>query len=289
MRFSKGADDRDFDARSIAVVGAKKVNGFTWFRQYKTFAGTVSSVHVNPDSIRDIEAMGIRNYSSILEVPRPVDYVVVNTPRRLAVETFAQCVEAGVGAVSYFTSGFAETDEEGLRIQETLVQMSRESGVPIWEKTGVYNPGADAVDNDMRSGSRAGRVVSERNPRRLPQDAFAWHGRARRAGSAWARCGSRGADWMSHRRRRAPEGAVAISRASAIESATRKFRAALRRVTAKTPVVTESRQQRREARGLGQNTAANRSHRGLGLDYAQYRRRFGVGTMEALSTQPRRW
>ena len=57
---------------------------------FEGFEGTLVSVHVNPESIREIEAMGIRNYRHIGEVPGPVDYVVVNTPRRFAVDTFAE-------------------------------------------------------------------------------------------------------------------------------------------------------------------------------------------------------
>src|SRR5687767_3932692 len=104
--FDRERLDRAFDAKAVAVIGAKKRMGYTWFRQYAKFTGTLSSVHVNPESIRDIEAMGISNYPTILDVPGPVDYVVVNTPRRHAVEIFGQCIQAGVGAVSFFTSGF---------------------------------------------------------------------------------------------------------------------------------------------------------------------------------------
>jgi len=140
--FDRARLDRAFDAGSIAVIGAKKANGYFWLRMFTTFQGAVYSVHVNPESVRDIEAMGIPNYRSILDVPRPIDYVVVNTPRRIAVETFAECIEAGVGAVSFFTAGFAETDEEGSKIQATLTAMSRASGVPVLGPncTGIYNP-----------------------------------------------------------------------------------------------------------------------------------------------------
>ena len=64
------------------------------------------------------------------------------SPRRLAVDIFAQCVDAGVGAVSFFTSGFGETDDEGVRLQHELADMSLRSGVPLFGPncTGVYNP-----------------------------------------------------------------------------------------------------------------------------------------------------
>jgi acetyl-CoA synthetase (ADP-forming)/acetyltransferase len=99
-------------------------------------------VHNNPESATEIEAMDIPNFESIKDVPGPVDYVVINTPRRLAVSLFRECVEAGVGAVSYYTSGFAETDAEGLAIQEQLAAISLESHVPLFGPNclGIYNP-----------------------------------------------------------------------------------------------------------------------------------------------------
>jgi len=143
MRFFDRAQlDRAFDARSIAIIGPQKGNGYFWLTKFKTYPGTLSSVHVNPESIRDIEAMGIPNHPTIGAVPGPVDYVVVNTPRRLAVDIYRQCIDAGVGAVSFFTSGFGETDAEGIELQQTLAAMSRESGVPLFGPncTGIYHP-----------------------------------------------------------------------------------------------------------------------------------------------------
>ncbi len=134
--------DRAFDARTVAVIGASRANGYFWLKMFAGFEGTLASVHVNPESIRDIEAMGIANYARIGDVPGPVDYVVVNTPRRFAVDTFAQCIAADVGAVSFFTAGFAETDDEGRALQATLSQMAHKSGVALLGPncTGIYNP-----------------------------------------------------------------------------------------------------------------------------------------------------
>src|SRR4051812_20213099 len=157
--FDRSRLDRAFDARSIAVIGAQRANGYSWLRRCTDFKGSMYSVHVNPDSIREIEAMGIPNYRSIVDVPEPVDYVIVNTPRRVVVDVFAQCIEAGVGAVSFFTSGFAETDDEGRVLQEKLAAMSRESGVPLFGPNcaGVYNPA-------MHMCSTPGMPVGESGP-----------------------------------------------------------------------------------------------------------------------------
>src|SRR4051794_18629559 len=203
--FDRAQLDRAFNARSVAVIGAKRGNGYSWLRRFETFSGTLSSVHVNPESVRDIEAMGIANYASILDVPGPVDYVVVNTPRRLAVDTFRQCIDAGVGAVSFFTSGFAETDDEGQRLQDTLAEMSRQSGVPLFGPncTGAYSPAlgmsstADMPLGDVgpvgmvsQSGTHAGYFAKA---------LFAWHGvREARSISYGNGAVLDAADWMEY-------------------------------------------------------------------------------------------
>jgi acyl-CoA synthetase (NDP forming) len=183
MRFFERAQiDRAFDARSVAVIGAQKSNGYSWLRRFETFTGTLSSVHVNPESIKEIEAKGIPNYSSILDVPGPVDYVVVNTSRRLAVDTFRQCIDAGVGAVSFFTSGFAETDDEGRRLQETLAAMSRESSVPLFGPncTGAYSPAlgmSSTADMPLGEVGPVGMVSqSGTHAGYFAKALFTWHG-----------------------------------------------------------------------------------------------------------------
>lgn len=294
MRFFERARlDRAFDARSIAVIGAKKVNGFTWFRQYKTFSGTVSSVHVNPDSIRDIEAMGVTNYGSILEVPRPVDYVVVNTPRRLAIETFAQCIEADVGAVSYFTSGFGETDDEGRKIQETLVQMSRDSGVPIFGPncTGVYNPARGMPStNDMPVGE-AGPVgmVSQSGTHAgfFAKTLFAWHGvREARGISLGNGAVLDAADWIEYigEDDRVKVLAAYLEGIGDREAGDHeRFAAALRRVTAKKPVVIWKGGNSADGARVASNHTAAKPITPEDWDWIlRSTGAIGVGTMEAL-------
>ena len=181
--------DRAFDARTVAVIGPSRANGYFWLKMFEGFEGTVVSVHVNPESIREIEAMGIRNYRRIGDVPGSADYVVVNTPRRLAIDTFAECIEAGVGAVSFFTAGFAETDDEGRAIQATLARMSRESSVPLLGPncTGIYNPAAPHVLHARHAHRRPRRCrhgQPERDTRRVVRQGAAHLTRPAR--SAWS-------------------------------------------------------------------------------------------------------
>ena len=134
--------DRAFNPRTVAVVGDKRAMGYLWLNCMKTFAGNVYSVQVDPNEIPGIEAMGVPNYKSLLEVPGEIDYVVCAVPRPVAARIIADCIEKKVGAVMLFTSGFAETEtEDGVAAQEQITQMAREAGLLLIGPNcmGIYN------------------------------------------------------------------------------------------------------------------------------------------------------
>src|SRR5436309_14439295 len=104
--------DRAFNPRTVAVVGDKRAMGYMWLHCLKTFTGKTVSVQVDPNEIEGIEAIGVINYKSLLEVPDDIDYVVCAVPRPVAARIIADCITKKVGAVALFTSGFAETETE---------------------------------------------------------------------------------------------------------------------------------------------------------------------------------
>src|SRR3990172_4559211 len=114
--------DRAFNPRTVAVVGDKRGMGYLWLNCMKTFVGKVYSVQVDANEIPGIEAMGVPNYRSLLEIPDKIDYVVC--------------------AVALFTSGFAETEtDDGIAAQEQITQMAREAGLLLVGPNcmGIYN------------------------------------------------------------------------------------------------------------------------------------------------------
>ncbi|MGH7837806.1 MAG: acetate--CoA ligase family protein, partial [Candidatus Binataceae bacterium] len=74
-----------FTARTVAVIGDKRVGGYMWLRAMKRFTGKLYSVQIDPNEIPGIEAMGIANYKSLAEVPEEkIDYAVSAVPRQVA-------------------------------------------------------------------------------------------------------------------------------------------------------------------------------------------------------------
>lgn len=134
--------DRAFNPRTIAVVGDKRATGYLWLNCMKTFEGEVYSVQVDPNEIPGIEAMGVPNYKSLLEIPDEIDYVVCAVPRPVAARIVADCIAKQVGAVALFTSGFAETEtEDGVAAQHEITRQARDSGLLMIGPNcmGIYN------------------------------------------------------------------------------------------------------------------------------------------------------
>ena len=126
----------------VAVVGSRRVDDYSWLRNMSDFKGKLYSVQIDPNDIAGIEEMGIPNYKSLVDIPEPVDYVVVAVPRRVSPFVLKDAIAKGVKTVHMFTSGFAESGEEGLELQQQITQMAQDAGVLIIGPNcmGVFNP-----------------------------------------------------------------------------------------------------------------------------------------------------
>ncbi len=153
--------ERAFNPRTVAVVGDKRALGYLWLNALKAFVGKVYSVQISEDEIPGIEALGIPNYMSLLDIPDEVDYVVCAVRRAITPRIVADCVRKGVTAVTLFTSGFAETEqEEGVRLQQELGDMARKAGLLLIGPNcmGIYNPRLGLRQSEEQPWGEAGNV-----------------------------------------------------------------------------------------------------------------------------------
>ncbi len=132
---------RALNPNRIAVVGDKGPN-YQWISNLSEFTGDVVSVQLDEKEIPGIEKKGITNYSSLKEILGDIDLVICAVPRQVTPFIVADAAELGVGGISMFTSGFAETGEpEAIELQDRLVGMCRDAGMPLVGPNcmGVYN------------------------------------------------------------------------------------------------------------------------------------------------------
>jgi acyl-CoA synthetase (NDP forming) len=135
--------DRVFNPCSVAVVGDKKENGYMWLKSLSAFTGKVYSVQIDPKELPGIQELGVENYSSLLDIPQPIDYVIIAVPRSIAPKIVHDCIRKDVGGATLFTSGFAETNtEEGIELETVITKMAREADFNLIGPNcmGVYNP-----------------------------------------------------------------------------------------------------------------------------------------------------
>jgi acetate---CoA ligase (ADP-forming) len=135
--------NRAFNPRTLVVIGDSNRNEFQWLRAQSTFQGKLYSVQVNPESIEAIKALGIPNYTSILDVPEPVDLAIISVPRAAVPQVLEECIRKEVAAVHMFTAGFRETDtEEGMQAEHWLKQRAEEANLHIIGPNcmGLFNP-----------------------------------------------------------------------------------------------------------------------------------------------------
>ena len=94
--------ERAFNPRCVAVVGDKGESNYMWLRGQSEFKGKLYSVQVDPKEITGIEALGVKNFSSLMDIPEPVDLVIVAVPRPVAPRILADCIRKDAAAAHFF-------------------------------------------------------------------------------------------------------------------------------------------------------------------------------------------
>jgi acyl-CoA synthetase (NDP forming) len=134
---------RAFNPQTVVVVGDSKQSNYEWLHGQKEFKGKLYSVHINPSAFDDIKAMGIQNFTSLMDVPGPVDLVIVAVARKAAATILDDCIRKDVAAAHFFSAGFSETDtEEGRALERGLIAKAEAVNFHLIGPNcmGLYNP-----------------------------------------------------------------------------------------------------------------------------------------------------
>jgi acyl-CoA synthetase (NDP forming) len=122
--------DQLFNPRAIAVIGESSKGmggpGFLLAHIKQGFSGKLYAI--NPrGQIRDYET-----YPTLLDVPGPVDHVIIAVPAKIVPDIIEQCVAKGVRSAAMFTSGFREWEgEAGAAKEAEIVEIAKKGGLRI--------------------------------------------------------------------------------------------------------------------------------------------------------------
>jgi acyl-CoA synthetase (NDP forming) len=157
-------DPRDifnmFSPQSIAFVGASSEMMKWGYRLFATTAAGDFAGNIYPVNSRAEQIGGRKVYKSILDIPEKLDLAVVTIPASGIFSLMREMKEKGTRYMLLITSGFAETGEEGARLEEELVKAARDADILIIgpNTMGIANPHKKFYCTGISSWPRGGSV-----------------------------------------------------------------------------------------------------------------------------------
>jgi acetyl coenzyme A synthetase (ADP forming)-like protein len=117
-----------FSPAGVAVIGASARRGSIGGELFRNIvAGDFTGV-AYPVNGRAEPVSGVRAYSSIADVPDPVELAVIALPAERVIEAAASALRRGVRALCVISAGFAEVGAEGSEREERLLSLVRAHG-----------------------------------------------------------------------------------------------------------------------------------------------------------------
>ncbi len=123
--------DAIFAPKNVAVIGAtERPNSvgrtLLWNLISHPFGGAVFPINPKRSNV-----LGIRSYPTIADTPDQVDLAVIVTPARTVPDVIEECVQAGVKGAIVISAGFKEIGEEGVRLEQEILQKARQAKMRI--------------------------------------------------------------------------------------------------------------------------------------------------------------
>jgi acetyl coenzyme A synthetase (ADP forming)-like protein len=120
-----------FEPRGVAVVGASRRRGSIGGELFRNVIEADFGGAAYPVNREGSPVSGVRGYSSVDEIPDPVDLAVVCVPAAGVYEAVEQALRKGVRALVVISAGFAEVGAEGVERQEQLLALVRSYGARL--------------------------------------------------------------------------------------------------------------------------------------------------------------
>ena len=144
-----------FNPESIAVIGASSNPGKIGHECFKSllkggFRGKLYPINPNAQEI-----LGVKTYSSILDVQGGIDLVIYALQAKDSVRIFREIGQKGVRAAIIISGGFRESSKNGILLEEDVVRIARNNHIRIIGPNcvGVYD-GYSKVDSFFQSAER---------------------------------------------------------------------------------------------------------------------------------------
>ena len=123
--------DRILKAESVAIVGASKADTKRGFQNLRILIDEKFEGKIYPVNPKEKNIMGLKCYAKISDIEGPVDVALITTPANTIPAVLEDCGKKGVAGAVIIAGGFRELGEEGIKVEQDLIQSARKNNVRI--------------------------------------------------------------------------------------------------------------------------------------------------------------
>ncbi|MHA6258424.1 acetate--CoA ligase family protein [Sporosarcina sp. CAU 1771] len=120
-----------FTPKSIAVIGASNELNKLGGMDLKLLIDSGYKGMIYPVNPKETIVQGYKAYSSVLDIQEEVDRASIILPTKLVLPVIKECAEKGVKVVQIYSSGFGELGEEGKKLEQEMLMVSKKYNMRI--------------------------------------------------------------------------------------------------------------------------------------------------------------
>ena len=121
--------EKFFSPRSVAIVGASQKKGKVGYEILTSMVKGGYEGKIFPVNHKASEIGGIKCHPDLKSIGETPELVLIIVPARFVPDVMHQCVRANVKSVVIITAGFKEVGEEGLRLEQQVMQIAQQGGI----------------------------------------------------------------------------------------------------------------------------------------------------------------
>jgi acetate---CoA ligase (ADP-forming) len=127
---------------SVAVIGASTSPNKVGYAVLNNIVSGGFRGEVYPVNPKAGQILGKKCYASLSQITGPIDCAVIVVKRDQVIPVIKECNEKSIKAIIIITAGFAETGEEGKKLQREIALLARQNGITLLGPNclGLINP-----------------------------------------------------------------------------------------------------------------------------------------------------
>lgn len=115
--------------KSVAIIGASATPGKIGHTVVKNLIDSGYKGGIYPVNPSADEILGLKSYTSILDIPDHVDAAAITVPAKFVMDVVKECGEKGVKGLIVIASGFSEVGD--VELEEDLVKLAHSYGMRV--------------------------------------------------------------------------------------------------------------------------------------------------------------